>query len=931
VRISISRFLFAFVLAVLPFTANAWGGTFSVFGPRVYVRASGEPVAVSNTFTVHNPGNQYTLHVTNGGLQDDDYDFVSSGTIRINGVVVVAPRDLNHDTTTLDRPVNLLATNTISVELHGKPGGQLAVQIFGVDNDPPLIQAFISPQPNAAGWNNSDVTVSYTCSDALSGVAICPGPQVVTTEGIIQTVSGPATDIAGNTTSATVTIKLDKTPPTVSRVRSPLPISVFGWNNTDVTVTFICTDSGSGIASCPPPVTVTKEGANQLVSGIATDVAGNSAPIGDSVSIDKTPPVLSIATPANGSTVSTAALNIFGRLSDPLSGFAGITCNGQPGIFTPNPFAPSLLCSLTLATGLNTIPVVVTDNAGNTTTALVSVTFIAPSSDTDNDGLTDAVEAAIGTNPLQASTAADGIADGWKVFYGFDPFSPIAAQDADGDGLTNLQEFLAGSDPRKSDQTAPAVAQIFPADQSTDFPLNGRIIVRFNEPLLGGVSPAAAQAAIARVAPSLATDFQAAAAKVLQDYLQRTCCANSIVPGVLTVTQGTTPVAGSAVLSNDGLSLTFTPSGPLAANTVYSVQANGVRDSAGNLMTQAFNSTLTTGSNTDTIAPSIVQTSPELGLTNVPTNAAFNLQFSKRMDPATLTTQSIVMQDQALPLNSPNTPHIPGSIQVDPDGLTAAFIPDAPLPINRRFLVLMNSGLIRDASGNSLPLTFFIFTVGAAPDVDLPHLAASGPAGGDTGIPTNALVTLQFNEPLNIITGGAGIQVSAGGQPVPGSIAFSVANRRLTFTPASPLTANTLYTVTLAPTISDLGGNLIDNPGSFSFQTGATPDTTPLTLVQVTPSAGTTGVPVNTVIQAQFSKGILPLSIQPTGILVTPVATGVPIAGSISVSPDGLLATFTPSAPLAAGTTYTVRLIFSISDLEGNLLGFSTRSFTTAP
>src|SRR5205823_6423865 len=43
-----------------------------------------------------------------------------------------------------------------------------------VDLTPPAIQAVVTPAPNAAGWNNSAVTVSFTCSDALSGIATCP-------------------------------------------------------------------------------------------------------------------------------------------------------------------------------------------------------------------------------------------------------------------------------------------------------------------------------------------------------------------------------------------------------------------------------------------------------------------------------------------------------------------------------------------------------------------------------------------------------------------------------------------------------------------------------------------------------------------------------------------------------------------------------------
>ena len=84
-------------------------------------------------------------------------------------------------------------------------------RVIGVDNTPPAIAATISPPSNAAGWNNSNVTVGFTCSDQTSGIASCPSPVVLAMEGANQVVSGTATDNAGNKATASVTVNLDKT------------------------------------------------------------------------------------------------------------------------------------------------------------------------------------------------------------------------------------------------------------------------------------------------------------------------------------------------------------------------------------------------------------------------------------------------------------------------------------------------------------------------------------------------------------------------------------------------------------------------------------------------------------------------------------------------------------------------------------------------
>jgi hypothetical protein len=49
------------------------------------------------------------------------------------------------------------------------------------------------------------------------------------------------------------------------------------------------------------------------------------------------------------------------------------------------------------------------------------------------------------------SAAGDGISNWWKAQYWLDLFDPnLGSKDADGDGQSNLQEWLAGTDPINS-------------------------------------------------------------------------------------------------------------------------------------------------------------------------------------------------------------------------------------------------------------------------------------------------------------------------------------------------------------------------------------------------------------------------------------------------------------------------------------------------
>jgi hypothetical protein len=300
-------------------------------------------------------------------MQNDQTELVAQTVVTMNGVQIINSTNFNSSVAELDIPVTLQATNTLTVELRGKPGGVLTIEVIGVDNDPPTIKATPSPLPNAAGWNNTTVTVTFTCNDATSGVASCPASQTVSTEGS-KVISGTATDNAGNTANASITVNIDETAPTITATAAPAANSN-GWNNSNVTVTFSCADSLSGVANCTSPATVSTEAANQVIPGAATDVAGNSASASATINLDKTPPTISITSPTSGATLTASSVSVTGNVSDSLSGVSSVTCNGtaatiQSGIFT---------CSVNLAFGSNTITAQAIDLAGNLASASVNV------------------------------------------------------------------------------------------------------------------------------------------------------------------------------------------------------------------------------------------------------------------------------------------------------------------------------------------------------------------------------------------------------------------------------------------------------------------------------------------------------------------------------------------------------------------------------
>lgn len=245
---------------------------------------------------------------------------------------------------------------------------------FNIDLTPPTITVNLSPPANAAGFRQPPVLAHFTCTDSGAGIEFCPPDQLVSNDGLNQTVTGTARDRAGRT--ATVTsepFNIGSAVPSISATVTPAP-NENGWHRTPVTVHFTCSDLGSGIAGCPPDQVVSTEGFEQAIVGTATNNAGNQATATVHVSIDMTPPVVTLSPPTTsttGTTVFTPSITLSGTATDTLSGIASATCNGAPATVGGDAFE----CVASLTPGMNTVQAEAIDLAGNSSLSS-ALTFI---------------------------------------------------------------------------------------------------------------------------------------------------------------------------------------------------------------------------------------------------------------------------------------------------------------------------------------------------------------------------------------------------------------------------------------------------------------------------------------------------------------------------------------------------------------------------
>ena len=399
----------AFLLAI--FFAYSQAGTFVVYGPVRFIRGSGVPAPQRAWFTTLDPTIIYTLRVSSTE--------VSNAVITLNGVVVAGPSDFNSKHTLIVKPIRLQQLNVLTIELKGQPGESLSVQIVGNDNALPTIISALTPAPNAAKWNNSDVTVSFTCSDTTSG-----------------------------------------------------------------------------IASCDLPVTISTETAGQSVIGTATDKAGNTATTSVTVKLDKTPPVIDITSPANGSNVFTSPFAISGTVLDELSGIENIICNGVPGTIIGAGFT----CGVPLTPGTNSVSVTATDIAGNTRTSSLSLTYTqAPKititsptnlsflniSPTTVTGTVDDPTATVTINSVQAAVVNSSFSAALPLAEGPNIITASAASANGASGTASIEVTL--------DTTPPHVTITSPPDQFVTTDASISVSGSINDIVVGTVNAQQAQ------------------------------------------------------------------------------------------------------------------------------------------------------------------------------------------------------------------------------------------------------------------------------------------------------------------------------------------------------------------------------------------------------------------------------------------------------
>ncbi len=390
-----------------------------------------------------------------------------------------------------------------------------------------------------------------------------------------------------------------------------------------------------------------------------------------------------------------------------------------------------------------------------------------------------------------------------------------------------------------------------------------------------------------------------------------------------TITAATFTVSGpdgaavAGVVTYSTSIATFTPTAPLAYGTLYTATITiGAKNLGGTPLLADYVWAFTTMAPVP-VPPMITATVPLNGATGVSVDQALSATFSETMNPATISGSTFT-------LTGPGSTPVAGVVTYS--GSVAVFTPAASLASGTLYTATITTGAT-NAGGVPLGSNYvWTFTTIAAP----PAVIATVPLNAATGVPLAQVVTATFNEAMNCATlsSPATTFTLAGPGAVPIAGTVTCAGTVASFTPASNLAVNTVYTATITTGAQGLAGTALAGNYVWAFRTLPAP--TPPTVISTVPLNLAMDVPINQALSATFSVAMNPATLDAaTFTLVGPGANAV--SGVVTYVPAGSVATFAPSANLTPNTLYTATITIGATDLEGTPLAQNfVWTFTTA-
>ena len=272
-------------------------------------------------------------------------------------------------------------------------------------------------------------------------------------------------------------------------------------------------------------------------------------------------------------------------------------------------------------------------------------------------------------------------------------------------------------------------------------------------------------------------------------------------------------VPASVAYNAATLSASLTPSSLLAIGTTYTAKVStGVHASDGMPLGNAVQWSFTTSAATP---PVVTRALPAAGAGDAGPGAAPRAEFSKALDPATVSAATFT-------LSGPGG-FVAASVSYDAAAQAATLTPSAPLSAGVTYTARLD-GSIAATDGSTLGTPFsWTFTVPSSP----PALLSVGglPAGGATGVSKIGPFTAVFSRAVDASSvSSATVRLRAADSSlVPATVVYDPASLTATLTPGSALADTSVYTLEVTTGVRGSDGGYLAAQSSRSFTTGVCP------------------------------------------------------------------------------------------------------------
>jgi hypothetical protein len=158
---------------------------------------------------------------------DVEITLVITGTLGTNGwytsnvtvkwVVTGEANSSGCETRTLTADTSGVTLTCMASNLDGTSTASKS-RTFKIDKTPPVVTATPARPADKNGWYNHPLAVSFSGTDATSGIGTCTSADYKGPDDPSAAVSGSCTDVAGNTGASKFALEYDATPPSLARL-----------------------------------------------------------------------------------------------------------------------------------------------------------------------------------------------------------------------------------------------------------------------------------------------------------------------------------------------------------------------------------------------------------------------------------------------------------------------------------------------------------------------------------------------------------------------------------------------------------------------------------------------------------------------------------------------------------------------------------------